>query len=116
MLTYQFTMQGNVLIIRLSGELDHHSAKELKAKWQQEQRDQNPDHILLNLEGLTFMDSSGLGVILGRYREFKQPNHEMVVCQLSPLVRRLFDLSGLYKIMQIEKDENLALVYLGVAS
>lgn len=61
------------------------------------------------------MDSSGLGVILGRYKQIKSQNGEMVVCAISPAVKRLFEMSGLFKIIKLEEDEELALQALGVA-
>ena len=72
-------------------------------------------HIVLNLEHVSFMDSSGLGVILGRYKQIKQVNGEMVVCAISPPIQRLFDLSGLFKIIRLEPTEENALQRLGVA-
>jgi stage II sporulation protein AA (anti-sigma F factor antagonist) len=61
------------------------------------------------------MDSSGLGVILGRYKQIKQLGGEMVICAISPSVQRLFDMSGLFKIMRLESNEEFALQRLGVA-
>ena len=72
-------------------------------------------HIVLNLEQVSFMDSSGLGVILGRYKQIKQVHGEMVVCAISPPIQRLFDLSGLFKIIRLEPTEENALQRLGVA-
>lgn len=61
------------------------------------------------------MDSSGLGVILGRYKQIKQKNGEMIVCAISPAVKRLFELSGLFKIIRLDESEQYALHRLGVA-
>jgi stage II sporulation protein AA (anti-sigma F factor antagonist) len=105
-----------VLCIRLSGELDHHAAEELRMKVTEKLASNPIKHILLNLEKLAFMDSSGLGVILGRYKQIKAMGGEMVVCAISPAVKRLFDMSGLFKIIRLEEDEQKALQTLGVAS
>ncbi len=108
-------VKQNVLCIRLSGELDHHSADKLRSQVVQAIESNNIRHIILNLEQLSFMDSSGLGVILGRYKQIKQLHGEMVVCAISPPVQRLFDLSGLFKIISLEPTEEYALQRLGVA-
>lgn len=105
----------DVLCIRLIGELDHHYADKLRELATQAIEDNNIRHIVLNLESLTFMDSSGLGVILGRYKQIKQSQGEMVVCAISPAVQRLFDMSGLFKIIRLEPTEQYALKRLGVA-
>jgi stage II sporulation protein AA (anti-sigma F factor antagonist) len=106
---------GEVLCIRLRGELDHHTAEQLKEQASQAIETYNIKHIVLNLEQLSFMDSSGLGVILGRYKQIKQKHGEMVVCAISPAVNRLFEMSGLYKIIRLEPSEKIALQRLGVA-
>jgi stage II sporulation protein AA (anti-sigma F factor antagonist) len=108
-------MIQDVLCIRLSGELDHHTADQLRDQVTNMIEKNNVLHIVLNLEHLHFMDSSGLGVILGRYKQIKQVHGEMVVCAISPAIDRLFDMSGLFKIIKIEPTEEYALQRLGVA-
>ncbi|ALM28795.1 anti-sigma F factor antagonist [Bacillus altitudinis] len=111
-----FQIKESVLCIRLTGELDHHSAETLRQKVTNYLETEDIRHIVLNLADLSFMDSSGLGVILGRYKEIKQLGGEMVVCAISPAVNRLFNMSGLFKIIRMEPSEQTALQTLGVAS
>ncbi|MGN8647124.1 anti-sigma F factor antagonist [Gracilibacillus sp. HCP3S3_G5_1] len=112
----QFTVVEDVLIVRLDGELDHHSAARLKIEWQEKLQQKGIKHVILNLDALHFMDSSGLGVVLGRYKEVKQLGGEMIVCSVNPAVKRLFNMSGLFKIVRLELNEDYALSSLGVAS
>ncbi|WP_050615626.1 anti-sigma F factor antagonist [Bacillus testis] len=114
-LTVNMEVKGTVLCIRLGGELDHHYAEDLKEKASKTIEMHQIKDIILNLSDLTFMDSSGLGVILGRYRQIKQQKGEMIVCAISPAVKRLFEMSGLFKIIQEEESEYQALQRLGVA-
>ncbi|WP_216830454.1 anti-sigma F factor antagonist [Alkalihalobacterium elongatum] len=107
--------RGSVLLVRLEGELDHHTAEQLRTQVERQFEDQDLKHIVLNLEQLSFMDSSGLGVILGRYKQVKNNGGEMVVCAISPAVKRLFEMSGLFKIVRLEESEQFALQTLGVA-
>ncbi len=113
-LTYEFEQKENVLLVRLTGELDHHEAEQLKNDWQLYLRE-GVKHVVVNLENLHFMDSSGLGVFLGRYKEVKELNGEMVICAINYDVNRLFELSGLFKIIDTEDSEDAALARLGVA-
>lgn len=115
-LTANFTVKENVLIVRLSGELDHHEAGILREKWQSKLTNGNILHVILNLEEVTFMDSSGIGVLLGRYKEITQLGGELVVCSIHPSLKRLFEMSGLFKIIRLEENERYALHSLGVAS
>ncbi|GIN55695.1 anti-sigma F factor antagonist [Lederbergia ruris] len=114
-LNIELDVRQDVLCVRLSGELDHHTAEDLRGKVSETIEAYDIHHIVLNLANLTFMDSSGLGVILGRYKQIKLKNGEMVVCAISPSVKRLFEMSGIFKIMNLETSEQLALERLGVA-
>lgn len=106
----------NILVIRLVGELDHHTAELLRSKVEKTIDEQGIQHILLNLKDLSFMDSSGLGVILGRYKRISQLGGQMIVCSISPNIYRLFELSGMFKILKVVDSEQQALEVLGVAS
>lgn len=108
-------VKHHVLCIRLEGELDHHTAEELRLRVTEAIEKESVRHILLNLGNLEFMDSSGLGVILGRYKQITSLGGEMVVCSISEPVKRLFEMSGLFKIIRFEADEEFALQALGVA-
>lgn len=114
-LSIELEVKQEVLCIRLSGELDHHTADDLRIQTVKAIESHDIRHIVLNLEHLLFMDSSGLGVILGRYKQIKQLDGEMVVCAISPPIQRLFDMSGLFKIIRLEPTEENALQRLGVA-
>ena len=106
----------DVLIVRLAGELDHHEAEILRTKWQEMMYKNAIKHVILNLESITFMDSSGIGVVLGRYKEVMQLGGEMVVCSVTAPIERIFEMSGLFKIVRHEPNEEFALSTLGVAS
>ncbi|MGO0060933.1 anti-sigma F factor antagonist [Brevibacillus fluminis] len=105
----------DVLVIRLQGELDHHSAEELRTRADEVLRNDQIRHILLSLAGCTFMDSSGIGVILGRYKQVLAREGEMVVCSLNPTIYRIFEMSGLFKVIKFRESETDALHILGVA-
>ncbi|BAC13797.1 anti-sigma F factor antagonist [Oceanobacillus iheyensis] len=111
-----FDVVGDVLIVRLSGELDHHETEALRDIWKDMIYNNPIKHVILNLEQVSFMDSSGLGVVLGRYKEVIQLGGEMMVCSVSPPIQRLFEMSGLFKIVRKAENERYALEALGVAS
>lgn len=104
------------LIVRLHGELDHHTADTVKTKMEEAILRGNSSHIILSLRDLTFMDSSGLGVILGRYKLIAARGGKMVVCDVNPSVYRLLEMSGLFKILSIQDDERKAIQSLEVVS
>lgn len=115
-MSLQIDLEHNrkTLIVRLKGELDHHTADELKQRMEKAIDQGQLSHIILSLKALDFMDSSGLGVILGRYKQITAKGGKMVVCDVSPAVYRLFEMSGLFKILSIHKNERQALSSLEV--
>lgn len=106
----------NVLIVRLSGELDHHTAAEARKRMEAELSKGIYAHMILNLSELTFMDSSGLGVVLGRYRQISEQGGKLFLCSVHPSIHRLFELSGMFKILSLHDNEHAALSACGVAS
>lgn len=111
-----YVVRENVLVVRLEGEIDHHEASQLRKEWQGYIQQEEIVHVILNLANVHFMDSSGIGVILGRYKEIMSKGGELVVCHVTAPVERLFAMAGLYKIMRVEQSEEQALLSLGVAS
>jgi len=115
-LQVELEQQRNVLIVRLRGELDHHTADIVRFKMEDAILRGRCDHVVLSLKDLQFMDSSGLGVILGRYKLIKSRGGKMVVCDTQPSVKRLFELSGLFKILSFYDNERTAVASLEVVS
>jgi stage II sporulation protein AA (anti-sigma F factor antagonist) len=99
-----FSMEGKELWARVKGEVDLESADRLRQELEASLDHARPEVLLLDLEGVTFMDSSGLGVILGRYRRLKKQGGKVVLSRPQPQVRRLLELSGLNKIMTIQAE------------
>lgn len=105
----------DVLLVRLCGELDHHTAEGVRQRIDQELQQELYPHVVLNLAELSFMDSSGLGVILGRYKQINERGGTLAVCSVNDSVRKLFELSGMFKIISAYEREEEALGVLGVA-
>jgi len=115
-LRVEMEVLGATLIVRPHGELDHHTSEMLRTKMEEAIRRGQVRHLVLSMRNVTFMDSSGLGVIIGRYRQIASLGGRMAICGASPHVRRLLEMSGLYKILAIEENESRALASLGGVS
>lgn len=114
-LQIEMEQHRKALIVRLKGELDHHTAELVKARMEEAIDNGGSRHMILSLRDLSFMDSSGLGVILGRYKKITAKGGKLVVCDVNSSLLRLFEMSGLLKIIAMEADERTALSGLGVA-
>lgn len=100
-----FETINNILIVGFDGEIDHHSAQEVR-----DEIDRTIDaffikHLIFNFDHVTFMDSSGIGVIMGRYNKIKDLNGKVGITNCSKHVDKILEMAGLYTI--IEKYDNL---------
>lgn len=106
-------IKKEVLILRLKGELDEVSVSSLRAKISNYIDDYKIKHLVLNLEYLDFMDSSGIGFIIGRYHQLKRANGDVTLCCLNNKVEKIIKFSGLAKICIIRESEHSVMVALG---
>lgn len=83
------------VVIRLFGELDHHAVEQIRAKISTAIFQGTVTTIIWNLEGLSFMDSSGVGLVLGRMRELEAVAGRTILLNPSPTMRKVFQFSGL---------------------
>jgi len=93
------------LIIRLNGELDHHNAVRIREEADKLIDRKNIKHIIFDFTATSFMDSAGIGVIMGRYRKVIFIGGKIAVAGVNMAVDRILKISGLYKI--IEKYDNV---------
>ena len=94
------TKRGPRLMVQLTGELDHHSAERARSALDHMLRDLSIRELVLDLKGLTFMDSAGLGVVLGRYRTLHARGGKVMLCGVSGPIDRIFKMSGLYALCE----------------
>lgn len=107
--------EKRTLIVRLTGELDHHTSDLVREKIDNELEKGIVHNLLFNLEKLSFMDSSGLGMLLGRYKKVSQFDGEMSVCCVGDNVYKIFELSGIFKVLNVYDSEVNAISSMGVA-
>ena len=100
-----YEISRRCLIIRLNDELDHHNAVQIKEKADRLIEKNHVKHIVFDFSGSGFMDSAGIGVIMGRYKKVIFIGGKIAVASVNSVVDRIFRLSGLYKI--IEKYESV---------
>lgn len=96
----QCRKSGQCLLVALSGEMDHHASDIARRKIDDAYLAQGALHIIFDCHELDFMDSSGLGLIMGRYKTAASLGGRVALTGVSPKLDRIFSMSGLYKIIQ----------------
>ena len=90
----------NAILVKLSGDLDHKSAGIIREELDEMLSDERIQRLILDLNDLEFMDSSGIGVILGRYRLMQKRGGSVCVRSKNRAVDRILDVAGLYRIVE----------------
>ena len=100
----QSIRDGDRIIVRLSGELDHFCAQSVRRELDALLRDESIRCLILDFSTLTFMDSSGIGVILGRYRLLRDRGGTVAVIHMNQHIARIFHMSGMDRVIhQLDK-------------
>ncbi len=94
---------GQVLTAYLSGELDHHSAKEMREQIDSAVEINMPTLLILNFADVTFMDSSGIGLVMGRYRNFSKRGTEIHITETPQQIYRVMQLAGIERLAKLER-------------
>ncbi len=93
--------EKKLLTVRLDGELDHHRAPELRDAIDRELSRSGATDIAFDLAALTFMDSSGIGLIMGRYKKIRLLGGKIVIFGQSREVDKILRMSGIDKIAEV---------------
>ena len=108
-----YERKNKMLIVKLFGELDHHSAEEIRIRVDGLIDTYNIDSLILDFKNVTFMDSSGIGVVIGRHKKLQMKKGETALINISNRVKVIFDLSGVFKIVKYYNNLDKAMKALG---
>lgn len=100
------TSSDGVINVRLSGVIDHHMVRKVREDIDSELYKSGAKQVVLDLSGIDFMDSSGLGLILGRYTKITDMGGRLTLRGLSDDIMKIIILAGVEKFIPIEKSEN----------
>ena len=89
------------LVVTLQGELDHHTSEDVRKRIDQQYYSNNLLNMVLDLRGLNFMDSSGIGLIMGRYKNCKEQRGNISIVSTNPYIERILKMAGLLKLMKV---------------
>lgn len=98
----EFIESGQALIIRLKGELDHHSADESRILIDEKINEEKFNKLIIDFKNLDFIDSSGIGFVIGRYKVIRKRNGIVEIINANAKVKKILDMSGIGKIIEIK--------------
>lgn len=97
-------MADGTLTIQVPKELDHHAADEIKSRADSLVERNTIQRIVFDFKETEFMDSSGIGMIMGRYKLMNYLGGRVAACHLKERVRKIFCMTGLETIVELMKD------------
>lgn len=89
------------LYVFLEGEIDQSVAGELRIKLDEYLESVKVKNVILNMKLLTFMDSTGVGLIMGRYKKLRQKNISLFINEPNKQIDKVLKVSGLYSIIPL---------------
>jgi len=101
----EFRQVRNTLVVKLTGEFDMLIAEKLRREIDSRLEDKHVNNLIINLEKVTFIDSSGLGVIIGRYKKITAQKGRMYIVGASPSIEKILVFSGINKLIPIYQSE-----------
>ena len=98
-----FIEEEKTLIFKIAEEIDEHSAEKIRRKADYEIEKYIPNKVIFDFDKVTFMDSAGIGLVIGRYKFINMLGGKLEIANLSPSVERIFKMSGLLRIIHVTK-------------
>lgn len=95
------TYKEKILTIEITEEIDHHIVEKIRRKIDDEIIRYMPRKVILDFSSVEFMDSAGIGMVLGRYKMMKMLGGKLEMVNVSPMLRKVFEMSGITKICPI---------------
>ena len=95
-----FSMIDDILISSISGELDHHGAGRTREDIDKTIDTFHSKHLVMDFSEVSFMDSSGIGVVMGRYKKVKDKGGKVYITGCSEYVQRILEMAGIFTIIK----------------
>jgi stage II sporulation protein AA (anti-sigma F factor antagonist) len=104
--------EKHALVVYLDGEIDQHTVGDIKNAIDKEIRRTNAVNVIMDFRKISFMDSSGIGMIMGRYRTVSLLGGTVILYGCTDLIQRLITMAGLGRLIKITNNLDNALMLL----
>ncbi len=95
--------KDKLLLLEITEEIDHHTSEKIRRKADYEITRYMPRKIVFDFHHVTFMDSAGIGMVLGRYKLMKMLGGSVEMINVSPMLKKVFEMSGITKICPLKE-------------
>ena len=103
----EYFEEDKLLIIKITDEIDECSVQKIRRKADYEIERYMPKRVVFDFDSVTFMDSAGIGMVIGRYKQTAMLGGKMALANLTESVRKIFEMSGVLRLIpevELSKD------------
>lgn len=100
-------IEDKILSFEITEELDHHTSEKIRKRADYEIQRFMPKKVIFDFKRVKFMDSAGIGLILGRYKQAESYGGKVEIINVNEKLKKIFEMSGILKIIQITDNENI---------
>ena len=98
-----YNEKEKVLTVEITKEIDHHIVEKIRRKIDDEIIRYMPRKVILDFSSVEFMDSAGIGMVLGRYKVIKMIGGSLELVNISPMLKKIFEMSGITRICEVKE-------------
>lgn len=103
----KYDEMDKLLTCQITEEIDHHTTEKIRRILDDEIERYIPKKIVFDFDKVSFMDSAGIGMILGRYKMIRMLGGSIEMINVKSNVKKIFEMSGVHKIIQINNNRNI---------
>lgn len=105
-----YEMTGSTLVAQLFGEMDHHSAEKVRGDIDEMLENYSAKNLIFDFSRVSFMDSAGIGIVLGRYKRLHAAGGIVMIVDCSQKIRKILNMAGIFSLIEYmdTKEEAIA--------
>ncbi len=100
----EISFSDNIMTVFLSGDIDHHSVRSVRDEIDNAVNEKNPEKLILDFSKVDFMDSSGIGLVIGRFKCINEINGSLKIKNPPVHIKKVMKLAGIDKLAQFTSD------------
>ncbi len=97
----RYVDKDKLLLFEITEEIDHHTTEKIRRKMDNEIQRYMPKRTVFDFDKVTFMDSAGIGMLIGRYKVARMLGGSVELINVSPGIKKIFEMCGVLKIIPI---------------
>ena len=100
----EYNEKDKLLVLKITEEIDHHIAEKIRTRADFEIQKYIPKKVVIDFNNVTFMDSAGIGMLIGRYKMVTMFGGSINMINVKPNIKKVFEMAGILKLIPISEE------------